>query len=143
MKLAITMEGISLMLKLKLLFFSFFTINLFAIEVVITTSNIDFHEIIDSSKLSISEVNEVKKYCTPLKISDFKSNNLVAKRYLKEGTILCTKDIEESSKNKVLFNFGAIEVESPGEIIYENDEFIKIKKLDGKIEKIYKDGRVQ
>lgn len=132
------------MLKLK---FSFllvlFSINLFAIEVVVVTSNIDFHETISTSKLAVSEVKSVRKYCTPLKISDFESNNLIAKRYLKEGTILCTKDIEENSKNKVLFNFGSIEVERPGEIIYENDEFIKIKKLDGKIEKIYKDGRVQ
>ncbi len=133
-----------MMLRLKtLLFMTFFSINLYAIEVVKTTKNINFHEIIDASMLMPTNVSSVRKYCIPLVISNFKSNKLLAKRYLKKGTILCAKDVEEYTKKSVLFNFGTIEVERPGEIIYENDEYLKIKKIDGKIEKIYKDGRLQ
>ena len=132
------------MSRLKTLFVLFlFSINLHAIEVVITSKNVDFREIIDASMLKVSNVSSVKKYCKPLEISDFKSNKLLAKRYLRKGTILCTKDVEEYTKKSVLFKFGTIEVERPGEVVFENDEYIKIKKIDGKIEKIYKDGRLQ
>lgn len=140
-----TITGVTfLMLRLKtLLVITFFSINLCAIEVVKTTKDIDYHEIIDASMLIPANVSSVKKYCIPLEISNFKSNKLLAKRYLRKGTILCSKDVEEYTKKSVLFNFGAIEVERPGEVVYENDEYIKIKKIDGKIEKIYKDGRLQ
>lgn len=121
----------------------FFSLNLFAIEVVVVTSKINYKELISISKLSASNISKVKKYCIPMNIKDFKSEQYNAKRFLKKGTIICEKDVEKYSKNSVLFNFGGIEVEKPGKIIYENDKFIKIKKLNGKIEKIYKDGRLQ
>lgn len=133
------------MLKLKklILLLLISTHSLFAIEVVITRSKINYHEIISLSKLAVSDVYKVKKNCTPLQISDFKSKKLLASRYLRKGTILCTKDIEEYKKSSVLFNFGSIEVERPGKVIFENDEYIKIKRVDGEIEKIYKDGRLR
>lgn len=119
------------------------SLNLFGIEVVMTNSKINYKEIVSSSKLTISDVKKVKKHCIPMKINDFKTKKYIAKRYLKKGIIICSKDVEEYNKNSVLFNFGSIEIERPGKVILENDEYIKIKKLDGKIEKIYKDGRLQ
>ena len=34
-------------------------------------------------------------------------------------------------------------IEKKGRIIFENNEFIRIKNLDGTIEQIYKDGRLK
>lgn len=132
------------MLRLRSLFFIlFFSFNLHAIEVVVTTSKINYKETISISKLALSDVPKIKKYCIPMKLSDFKEKKYLAKRYLKKGSVICAKDVEALSKNSVLFNFGSIEIEKPGKVIFENDKYIKIKKTDGKIEKIYKDGRLQ
>ncbi len=134
------------MLRLKsLLLVSLFSLNLYSIEVIITTSKINFKEIISSSKLTVSNVEKVKKFCIPMKVSDFTKKKFIAKRYLKKGTVLCAKDVQDYDKNKesVVFNFGSIQIERPGKVIFENDKYIKIRKLDGKIEKIYKDGRLQ
>lgn len=138
------MEETYSMLRLKSLFLIlFFSLNLDAIEVVITTSKINYKDSISISKIAQSDVQKIKKYCIPMKLSDFKVKKYTAKRYLKKGTVICAKDVESLSENSVLFNFGSIQIEKPGKVIFENDKFIKIKKRDGKIEKIYKDGRLQ
>ena len=132
------------MLRHKCLFFILFLcIESFAIQAVQTNSKINYKEMIPTSKLTRVEVDKVKKYCLPLIKNDFKNKKYVAKRYLKKGTIICSKDVEEYTKNSILFDFGPIEIEKPGKIIFESDKYIKIKKIDGKIEKIYKDGRVR
>lgn len=125
-----------------LLIVSIFALNLHSIDVIVTTSKINYKEIIPKNKLSLNTVSKVKKHCIPVTVEDFKKEKYVAKRYIRKGTILCTKDIEKYSKSSVLFNFGAIEIERTGKIVFENDKYIKIKKDDGKIEKIYKDGRL-
>lgn len=53
------------------------------------------------------------------------------------------KDLDKDKNNSVLFNFGSIQIERPGKIIFENDEYIRIKREDGQVEKIYKDGRIE
>ncbi len=138
------MGEVFLMLKLRAFFiFIIFTINLYAIDVIVTNSKIDYKEKIDVKKLSFAKVLSVKKYCIPLTILDIQSKKYLAKRYLKKGTVLCTSDVKEYSKKSVLFNFGLIEIEKEGKIIFENDEYIRIKKPNGKIEKIFKDGRIR
>ncbi|WP_072682185.1 hypothetical protein [Arcobacter sp. LA11] len=132
------------MLRLKCLFFVIaLSINLYSIEVLVTNSKINYKEIISVKKLSSGKVLSVKKFCIPATISDFENNKYYATRYLRKGSIICLKDIEKYSKNSILFNFGSIQIERDGELIFENDEYIKIKKRDGKIEKIYKDGRLR
>lgn len=132
------------MLRLKSLFILVLvSLNLYSIEVVVTNTKVNYKEKIDLNKLSSANVLSVKKFCIPITIKDLEANKYIAKRYLKRGTILCTKDIEEFSKKSVLFDFGTIEIEKEGKIIFENDKYIKIKKPNGKIEKIYKDGSLQ
>ena len=53
------------------------------------------------------------------------------------------KDIKKYSEETVVFNFGGVRIEKKGKIIYENNDFIRIKNLDGTIEQIYKDGRIK
>ncbi len=132
------------MLRLKSLFIIFlFSMNVHAIEVIVTNSKINYKEIIDIKRLSSSNVLSVKKFCIPITIKDLQGKKYIAKRYLKKGTVLCKKDISLYEKKSVLFNFGIIEIEKQGKIIFENDDYIKIKRIDGEIEKIYKDGRLQ
>ena len=138
------MEEVFSMLRLKCLFFVIiFSINLYSIDVIITNSKINYKEIISVKKLSSANVLSVKKYCIPATISDFEQDKYFAKHYIRKGSIICLKDIEKYRKNSILFNFGSIQIERNGKLIFENDEYIKIKRNDGKIEKIYKDGRLR
>ncbi len=132
------------MLRLRSFFFILFcTINLYSIEVIKTKTKINYNEIISTKELYKIEVTNVKKLCIPVTVDDFNNNKFVATRYLKKDSILCQKDIKLYTKKSVLFNFGSIEIEKSGKIIFENDKYIKIKRDDGKIEKIYKDGRLK
>jgi hypothetical protein len=137
------MEGISFMLRLKsLLFILFFVVNAYSIDVIVVKSKINYKEIIVLNKLSKANVLSVKKYCIPVTIDNLEENKYIATHYLRKGSILCMKDIKRYKKNSVIFNFGSIQIEKSGKIIFENNEYIKIKRNDGKIEKIYKDGRL-
>jgi len=132
------------MLRLKCLFFVIlFSINLYSIEVLVTNSKINYKEIISIKKLSSANVLSVKKFCIPATIRDFENDKYYATHYIRKGSVICLKDIEKYSKSSILFNFGSIQIERDGKLIFENDEYIKIKKRDGKIEKIYKDGRLR
>lgn len=132
------------MFRLKsLLLILFLSLNLHSIEVVVTNKRINFNEIIESSNLKKAEVLNVKKFCIPLTLENFKTTKYIAKHYMREGFIICTKDVKKYEKNSILFNFGSIQIERDGKVVFENDDYIKIKRNDGKIEKIYKDGRVR
>ena len=132
------------MSKFKVLFLLFFfTVNLYSIEVIIAKTKINYKEMISLEKLSKSEVLSVKKYCIPATVKDFETSKFVATHYIRKGSVICLKDIAKYKKNSVVFNFGAIQIEKNGKVIFENNEYIRIKREDGKIEKIYKDGRLQ
>lgn len=132
------------MLKLKILVLMFLLSNqLFGINVLITKVDINYKELVNLEDLYKSNVTSVKKFCEPVDENDFKTTKYRASRYLKKGTILCKKDLDKDKNNSVLFNFGSIQIERPGKIIFENDEYIRIKREDGQVEKIYKDGRIE
>jgi hypothetical protein len=78
-----------------------------------------------------------KKY---LDLTALKKNQYMAKHYIGTKKPICLKDVYIASSKKVKFVFGNLEIEKAGEIIKETDRYIKIKNIDGKIEKIYKNG---
>ncbi len=132
------------MSKFKIFFLLFFfTLNLYSIEVIVAKTKINYKEVISLEKLSKVEVSSVKKYCTPVTVKDFETTKYIAKHYIRKGSVICLKNIAKYKKSSVLFNFGSIEIERNGKVIFENNEYVKIKREDGKIEKIYKDGRLQ
>lgn len=133
------------MLRLSRLFvfISLFFTKLFAIDVVVASQAINFNEIIDPQMVQKAEVANVKRHCVPVPYEDFVNKKLQATHYMRKAYVLCEKDVQEYKKEAVLFDFGAIEIEKEGEIIFENDEYIRIRKIDGDIEKIYKDGRLR
>lgn len=131
------------MLRPRSLFIIFLFSKLYAYDVVITNQQINYNEIISINMVSKSKVDEIKKFCKPLSYEDFKTNKYQASHYMKKGFVLCEDDVKNYKKQSVLFDFGIIQIEKEGEIIYENDEYIRIKRRDGEIEKIYKDGRLK
>jgi len=120
-----------------------FSSKLFAINVVVAKQNINFNEFITTQMVMPSRVTSVKRHCVPATLDDFKNKKLQATHYMKKGYVICKDDIKEADKKSVLFNFGPIEIEKHGKIIFENDDYIRIKKSNGDIEKIYKDGRLK
>jgi len=133
------------MLRLSglLILIAIFSSKLFAINVVIAKNDIHFNEFITLEMVVPGKVQNVKRHCTPTTINDFKTKKLQATHYMKKGFVICKDDVKEFNNKSVLFNFGSIEIEKNGKIIFENDEYIRIKKSNGDIEKIYKDGRIK
>lgn len=131
-----------MILRLSLVFILFYC-NLIAITVLIAKKPINFEEKIEISKLKLKNVSYIIKSCKPLKFNQVKNQEYLSTHYINKGSIICLKDVKKYLDNSVLFNFGSLQIEKKGKIIYENEEFIRIKKLDGKIEKIYKDGRLK
>ena len=129
------------------LFFISFT-SLFAqnIQLVpVSIKNINWKEQVGLSNVKVIQVNEkynCKKYMN-IDVEKIKENKYRASHYIMKGKPLCDGDLYLPKSNKIKFNFGSIEIEKEGEIIRETDKYIKIKNLDGKIEKIYKDVRGQ
>lgn len=129
----------------KIFFLFTFVINsvLFAeVKVVpITPKSIDYRNKIYSYNLKLVQVNEKYKCKEYLDIVTLKKNKYYAKHYIADGSAICLKDVYIPKVNKVKFRFGNLEIEKEAELIKETKSYIKIKNLDGTIEKIYKDGR--
>jgi hypothetical protein len=119
------------------------SVNTFAISVLISKESINFEEKLDSSKLRLQNVSEITKTCIPLKLSQVQNEEYITTHYINKNSIICLKDVTKYQDEGIVFNFGGLKIEKKGKIIYENDEFIRIKNLDGTIEQIYKDGRIK
>jgi len=132
--------------KIKLVILLFLSFNIFAqnIKVVpVTNKVINYKAKIYASNVRLVQENE-KYFCKEyVDIKLLKQNKYFAKHYLRKNKPLCKKNVFLQSSRKIKFNFGNLEIEKDGEIIRETDHYIKIKTIDGKIEKIYKDGRTK
>lgn len=136
-------------MKYKLLIIVMMSLNLFSSEtnvVPISITEINYKEqlfvnhyrLLQLNNKNINKYNiKCKKYPNLLKL---KSNKYRAKHYISRNKPICAKDIYEAKSKKIKFNFGYLEIERDGEIIKETQKYIKIKNLDGTIEKIYKNG---
>ncbi|WP_172802484.1 hypothetical protein [Poseidonibacter parvus] len=130
------------MLKLSLFLF-LLTTNAFSISVLVSKQSIGFEQVLKASKLRLMSVPELKKACIPLTLKQVQNNKYITTHYINKNSIICQKDVKTYTKQSVVFKFGGLEIEKKGKIVFENDEFIRIKKEDGTIEKIYKDGRLK
>ncbi len=130
------------MLRLSVLI-ALLTINSYALTVVVAKEAFQFEEKISIKKLRLVNVTRIKKACVPLTLKDIQNNEYTTTHYINRNSIICKKDVSEYKNEAVTFKFGSLEIEKKGKIVFENDQFIRIKKADGKIEKIYKDGRLK
>ena len=113
-----------------------------AIEVVpVATKSINWKEQLSLSNVKLIQSNDKHKCKEYLDINKLKKNKYRAKHYIIKDFTICADDVYIAVSKKIKFNFGFFEIERDGEIIKETDQYIKIRNLDGKIEKIYKDGR--
>lgn len=92
----------------------------------------------DTRLIQINNKYKCKKY---LDIKKLKMNKYFAKHFISKNKPLCAKDVYIPQSNKVKFRFGNLEIEKDAELIRETKSYIKIKNVDGTIEKIYTDGR--
>ena len=136
-------------MKKIFLIFVIFIVNLFAqgISVVpISSKSINYKEQLFSNYYKLVQINDrnIQKYKIKCKnypdLIELKLNKYRAKHYINKNKPICKKDIYIPVSKKIKFNFGLLEIERDGVIIKETDTYIKIKNLNGKIEKIYKNG---
>ena len=118
-------------------------IKIFAITVLVSNEAIKFEEKLDVSKVKVQNITNLNKNCEPLSLSSLQKEEYITTHYINKNTIICTKDVKKQEDNVIVFNFGGVRIEKKGKIIFENDDFIKIKNIDGTIEQIYKDGRLK
>lgn len=127
---------------LRLSFLSLvFSSYLFAISVFVTKEAIKYEEKIDISKLEQKEFDTIPRTCTPLTLEDLQNGEFITTHHINKNSIVCQKSVRSTENNEIIFNFGGVKIVKKGKIIYENEEFIRFKNLDGTIEQIYKDGR--
>ena len=110
-------------------------------RVYIASKNIKYNTSVYAKDLipAFKKVN--KKYCEDIDVIALNTNKYRAKSYLSKGRIVCLKDLKLIEIKQVNFSFGGIIIEKKVEKIEQTKKYIKIKNLDGKEEKIYKDGR--
>jgi hypothetical protein len=120
----------------------FFLTQSFAVQLVpMAKKDIKYKENINSSDLYyVAQSNEYscKEYLKPNLLAQ---NLYKAKRYIIKNTPICQKDAVYEKPKIIRFKFGSLIIEKEGELLQETDEYIRIKNSDGKITKIYKDGR--
>jgi hypothetical protein len=117
--------------------------SVFAIDVLVTKAKINFKAKIEINNLRVKKVKKVFKTCIPVTLEEISSNTYISKHYINAGAIICEKDIKIHKNIIVLFKFGNIEIEKEGRVVGETKKYIRVKKSDGRIEKIYKDGRLK
>jgi hypothetical protein len=105
--------------------------------------DIPYNSAITPSNIVLTQIEKLPSNCRQVTIDELKKDEYFTNKYLQKDKIICHSDLRKKSNNKIIFNFGSIQIETTGKILYENDEYIRIKKENGKIEKIYKDGRAR
>lgn len=115
--------------------------NVFAINVLISKDNISYKQHIKTSSLFFKKIEKVDRDCIPLTLEKLQKDKYVTTTFIKKNSVICEKNLKVYNKESVVFNFGLLEIEKNGKIIHENDKYISIKKEDGTIEKIYKNGK--
>lgn len=132
------------MSKLKFSIIAIFIIfisKLLAFEVIVAKEDMSFRTQLTPENLEIKDIKLLPENCKPLKLEELKDNKYLSSKFIKKAQVICKDDVKKIVKKSVVFNFGSIQIETDGKIIFENDEYVRIKKDNGKIEKIYKDGK--
>jgi len=128
--------------KLVICFSLFLTLNAASTQVVpLSNKTINYKNKIYSQDVRLIQINASYKCKEYLDIKKLKQNKYFAKHYILKNKPLCAKDVYIPKMNKVNFKFGNLEIEKEAELIRETKSYIKIKNVDGTIEKIYTDGR--
>lgn len=137
------LEEMSLKLKLSFCIVALLSLHAYAADLLVAKNNMEYKAKVTVQDLQVRKTATLYKRCTPLSLNDLNSNTYLTTHYIIKGSVICTKDVEVYKKESVVFDFGGLEIEQEGKVIFENDHYIRIKKNNGEIEKIYKDGRIK
>jgi hypothetical protein len=81
----------------------------------------------------------ILKRCEKFNSAILSKKNYTASHIINKGTFVCKDDMDQTQKNKIIFNInGLFEIEREGQLIRETEEYIKFRNSDGKVETIYK-----
>lgn len=119
------------------------SLNAFAFDVLVAKNNINYKDKVTTKDLRVEKLSSMYTRCTPMRLEDLNKDVYISTHYILKKSVICTKDVKKYEKQSVVFDFGSLQIEQEGKVIYENDNFIRIKRRDGQIEKIYKDGRIK
>lgn len=122
----------------------FFITSLFSSStqlVPISIKTISYKSKIFSQNIRFVKINDKFKCNKYIDVVKLKRNKYFAKHFISKNKPLCAKDVFIQEVNKINFRFGNLEIEKNAELMNETKSYIRIKNLDGKIEKIYTDGR--
>lgn len=120
-----------------------FTTTALAYDVLMTTKAIKYKEKITVNNTFATKVEQLSNNCTALDISSLEKNSYTATHYIFKGSVLCLSDVKKYKKESVVFDFGILEIEQEGKVIFENNKYLRIRKQDGTVEKIYKNGQIE
>ena len=102
--------------------------------------NIKYKAVLKQEDFELSYVKKIPLGCKIVTVEDFISAQYRAKVFINRGRVLCQRDLYIPQNNKVVFDFGSIQIEKYGKIIKETDKYIRFKNIDGTIQTIYKNG---
>lgn len=138
------------MLKYKIILLFSLISYCFSIDkpqlVPISIKPINYKEEVNSDKYLLVEVNDTNKLIYNIRCKEYpninklKNNKYRASHYINKNRVICKKSLFILPSSKINFNFGSLEIERSGKVLQETNKYIKIRKPNGKIEKIYKDG---
>lgn len=128
-------------LKILIILLTFSSTCYSVVLVPVAVKNIGYKEKIYS--YNINFVPESKQYSCKkyIDMNLLKQNKYYSKSFIRKDRPICLRNVILLEDSVVRFKFGNLEIEKEGELIRETDQYIKIKNLDGTINKIYKDGR--
>jgi hypothetical protein len=133
----------------KIIVFISFCIFLQAssVEVIKASRDIRYKNPISKTDLylDIVDINSIDKFCNPVARDDFSKSQFRAKKYIRKDKIICIRDIYKSSivNDKVLFDFGLIQIERAGKIVRETKDYVRIRDENGNLQKVYKNGKLK
>jgi len=127
----------------KIIFlYSFCIAYVSAMPILISYKDIKYKQNINYKDLDIVQTNK-KVRCKMFDIEKLLKHPYQAKRYILKGTPICEKDVQPYKKHIISYDFGNIIIQREAQYVGETSKYVKIKDQDGKIEKIYKDGRLR
>jgi hypothetical protein len=122
-----------------LFIFIFCYVSLQADIALVSTKSIKFKQKLEYGDLQV-QYSDKKIHCTMFDKQKLLDNSYQAIRYIPKFKPICEKDVKLVIDHKVRVDFGNIIIEKNGEYIGETKEYIKIKKNDGTVERINKNG---
>jgi hypothetical protein len=109
-------------------------------KVYIAIKPVTFNQYIHRDDLVVTYKEVNPRVCKDLDVIALTTNRYKTRIYIPKGKIVCLKDLKLIEVKKVNFRFGNLEIQREVEDIKETKHYIKIRELDGKEEKIYKNG---